>query len=86
MIAGMQNRGLVGRGYHADLVMFDPARIALGKKRIVRDLPGSGERWQVRPEGIHRVIVNGEVVVEHGELTGSRPGKVLRIGNPKEGA
>jgi N-acyl-D-aspartate/D-glutamate deacylase len=29
-----------------------------------------------------RVLVNGEVIVENGELTGARAGRVLRIGNP----
>jgi N-acyl-D-aspartate/D-glutamate deacylase len=37
----------------------------------------------VRPEGIARVLVNGETIVEDGELTGTRPGRVLRVGNPK---
>ena len=83
MILGLVNRGLIARGYHADLTMFDPARIGLGTKRVVADLPGGGERWQVHPEGVARVIVNGETIVENGELTGARPGRILRVGNPK---
>jgi hypothetical protein len=31
-----------------------------------------------------RVMVNGETIVENGELSGARPGRVLRIGNPKD--
>jgi N-acyl-D-amino-acid deacylase len=81
MVCGIKGRGLLGRGYHADVMMFDPARIALGRKSLVRDMPGGEERWQVRPEGVVRVLVNGEVIVEKGELTGTRPGRVLRIGN-----
>jgi hypothetical protein len=30
------------------------------------------------PEGIHYVIVNGQVVVENGELTGTTPGRLVR--------
>lgn len=82
-IAGMRGRGLLARGYHADLVLLDAARLRLGKKRLVRDLPGNGERWQVHPEGVVRVVVNGETIVEDGKLTGAKPGQVLRIGNPK---
>jgi N-acyl-D-aspartate/D-glutamate deacylase len=63
-------------------MLFDPARIALGKKQLVRDLPGDEERWQVLPEGIVRVVVNGETIVEDGRLTGARPGRILRVGNP----
>jgi N-acyl-D-aspartate/D-glutamate deacylase len=83
MIIGMKNRGLIGRGYHADLVLFDPTRLKLASKELVRDLPGGGERWQARSEGVERVIVNGETIVEKGKLTGARPGRVVRIGNPK---
>jgi len=81
MVCGIPLRGLLARGYHADVVLFDPGRIKLGKKYLVADLPGGEERWQVRPEGIARVLVNGETIVENGALTGVRPGGVLRIGN-----
>jgi len=62
-------------------MMFDPARIALGKKQLVNDMPGGEARWQVLPEGIRCVIVNGTPIVENGKLTGQRGGRVLRIGN-----
>jgi N-acyl-D-amino-acid deacylase len=82
MITGLKGRGLLARGYHADIMMFDPARIALGKKSLVRDMPGGEERWQVGCEGVVRVLVNGEIIVENGKLAGARPGRVLRVGNP----
>lgn len=81
MITGMKGRGLLARGYHADVMLFDPERIGLQSKEIRQDMPGGEERWQVYPEGIARVIVNGETIVKDGELTGARPGRVLRIGN-----
>jgi len=83
MICGIKNRGLLARGYHADVLLFDPSRIRLGKKELVNDMPGGEPRWQVRPEGVVRVLVNGETIVENGELTGQRSGRVLRVGNPK---
>jgi N-acyl-D-aspartate/D-glutamate deacylase len=82
MITGIRGRGLLARGYAADVLLFDPRRIGLGKKRLVRDLPGGEERWQVLPEGVVRVLVNGETIVEDGRLTGTRPGRIIRIGNP----
>jgi N-acyl-D-amino-acid deacylase len=84
VLLGIQGRGLLARGYGADVVIFDPQRLQLGKKQVVQDLPGGGERWQVKAEGVARVIVNGETIVENGELTGRRPGRVLRIGNPRQ--
>jgi N-acyl-D-amino-acid deacylase len=82
MITGLKSRGLLARGYHADIMMFDPARIGLGKKTLVRDMPGGEERWQVGCEGVVRVLVNGEVIVENNTLTGTRAGRILRVGNP----
>jgi N-acyl-D-aspartate/D-glutamate deacylase len=82
VVCGLRGRGMIARGYHADVMMFDPTRIGLGKKQLVRDMPGGEERWQVLPEGVVRVLVNGETIVEQGNLTGARPGRVLRIGNP----
>jgi N-acyl-D-aspartate/D-glutamate deacylase len=32
------------------------------------------------PEGIEYVVVNGQVVLERGQHTGKRPGRVLRHG------
>ena len=82
MITGLKGRGLLARGYHADITMFDPAHIGLGKKALVRDMPGGEERWQVGCEGVVRVLVNGEVIVENNQLTGTRAGHILRVGNP----
>jgi len=82
MITGLKGRGLLARGYHADIMMFDPARLALGKKSLVHDMPGGEDRWQVGCEGVARVMVNGETIVENGKLSGTRAGRVLRVGNP----
>jgi len=31
----------------------------------------------VTPDGIDFVLVNGQVVIDHGKHTGARPGKIL---------
>ncbi len=66
---GLQDRGRLGRGMKADLVLFDPDRIA---DRATFTHP---HRF---PEGIETVIVNGRVALGKGLLTGSRAGLVLR--------
>jgi N-acyl-D-amino-acid deacylase len=81
LLTGIRTRGILVRGCPADIMMFDPTRIGLGKKQLVRDMPGGEERWQVRPEGIARVIVNGKTIVAQGQLTRERPGRVLKIGS-----
>jgi len=67
--AGLVERGRVLPGFHADLVVFDPERVA--------DRATFAEPWLV-PIGIDHVIVAGRVVVRSGALTGERPGSVLR--------
>jgi N-acyl-D-aspartate/D-glutamate deacylase len=81
MICGIPLRGLLARGYHADVMMFDPARLKLGKKSLVNDMPGGEARWLVKPEGVVRVLVNGKTIVQNGELHPVKAGRVLRIGN-----
>jgi len=65
----LQDRGLIKEGFWADIVIFDLNKIA---DRATYQTPHQ------YPEGIEYVIVNGEIVVEEGKLTGVRPGKVLK--------
>jgi N-acyl-D-amino-acid deacylase len=67
-IIGLKDRGLVARGYWADLVVFDPATIA--------DKATFTEPHQY-PDGIPYVFVNGVMVVDNGKFTGATAGKVL---------
>jgi N-acyl-D-amino-acid deacylase len=66
---GLSDRGLVRDGYAADLVGFDPARV---RSNATYDQP------RQFPTGIEWVVIGGEIVVEAGEHTGARPGRVLR--------
>ncbi len=66
---GLEKRGLIKEDFWADIVVFDPDTIA--------DTATYAEPHQY-PKGIEYVIVNGEVVVENGRLTGARPGRVLK--------
>ncbi|MBI4876190.1 MAG: amidohydrolase family protein, partial [Acidobacteria bacterium] len=66
---GFRDRGLVREGLAADLVLFDPAQ--------VRDKATFQKPHQFSA-GFDLVFANGVAVVDHGKLTGARPGKVLR--------
>ena len=75
---GLRDRGLLRRGYWADIVVFDPKTIA-HRANFKNCLELSqGINHDVYPAGIDYTIVNGVVVVENGRLTGARPGHVLR--------
>jgi N-acyl-D-aspartate/D-glutamate deacylase len=76
-IMGLRDRGEIREGYFADLVVFDLETIA--------DKATFFEPHQ-HAEGIDHVIVNGEFVVEDGEILYTLPGKVItsRKGGPPE--
>jgi N-acyl-D-amino-acid deacylase len=66
---GLADRGLLRPGMKADLVVFDPATVADR---------ATYENTHQYATGVTAVVVNGEVVLAGGELTGVRPGRVLR--------
>ena len=66
---GLFKKGLLRQGMNADLVIFDPD-VIIDKSTF--DDPSQP------PEGIRWVIVNGEIAVEEGKITGATSGKVLR--------
>jgi N-acyl-D-amino-acid deacylase len=68
----LKDRGLIRRGFKADLVLFDPARIV---DRSTFAQP------QLISEGVRRVFVNGVEVWVDGKVTGQRPGNALRLKN-----
>jgi N-acyl-D-amino-acid deacylase len=76
---GIVGRGRLAAGMAADVTIFDLDTIGpAGRQRLVRDLPGSGERFVVPANGIEYTVVNGEVLYEHRQHTGALPGTVLR--------
>ena len=65
---GLRDRGHIRVGARADLVVFDPRRVA---DAATYDDP---HRYAV---GIEHVLVNGSIVIKDGEHTGSLPGRIL---------
>ena len=65
---GFQDRGLLREGFMADIAVFDPDRIT--------DHATFSEPHQYA-EGIEYVVVNGVMVVDGGDHTGARPGRIL---------
>ena len=70
-------RGVLEAGRPADVVVFNPDTIDDG---VLPRYPYYVDDEEVHriPTGIDLVVVNGEVMVDHGDVTEARPGKVRR--------
>ena len=65
---GIHDRGLVAEGFFADIAVFDADKI--------KDMATFEDPHQYAI-GMKYVLVNGKIVVEDGQHTGKRPGKIL---------
>ena len=81
---GIRERGRIAEGWHADLVVLDPATVGAGEFQMRNDLPGNSPRLYADAIGIERVYVNGTCTVVDGTPTGNLPGSVIRSGTDTE--
>ena len=70
---GLTDRGRIGEGQFADLVLFDPDSVA---DTATYDNP------KQEPVGIELVVVNGEIACRAGEHTGAGAGRMLTYRSP----
>lgn len=77
---GLNGRGRLVVGSHADLVLFDPEKIGATGAYPVNDLPDGSVRLVSDAIGIRKVVVNGRIIVDEGESTGQTSGTLLRSG------
>jgi N-acyl-D-aspartate/D-glutamate deacylase len=75
---GLPDRGVVRRGYKADLNVIDLERLHLHAPRPKRDLPAGGRRLTQRADGYRTTIVSGTVTYRDGVHTGALPGRLVR--------
>ncbi len=75
---GLFDRGLVARGYRADLNVIDYPRLKLKAPSVAYDLPTGGRRLIQRAEGYTATIVAGQITYRDGEPTQALPGRLVR--------
>ena len=62
----------------ADVNVIELDAVAEMQPELVHDFPGGAPRYIQKAKGFDATIVNGQVSVRDGELTGTRAGMVLR--------
>lgn len=78
-VYGILDRGRIEVGAWADLMLFDPKTIHVGRARRVDDLPSGASRLVRSAPGLHGVWVNGTQVFDGKDYVKVKPpGKVLR--------
>ncbi len=75
---GLADRGSLEVGKKADINVIDPDNVAECQPEVVRDMPFEAPRFIQRGVGYHATLCNGEVILQNDELTGERPGRVIR--------
>ena len=72
------DRGELVEGKRADVNVIDLETLDTDAPQMVYDLPENAKRFMQRPTGYVATICAGEIVLEHDELTGALPGKLVR--------
>ena len=75
---GLLDRGLLAPGHKADINVIDFDALALKRPEVVYDLPAGGRRLIQRASGYRHTFNAGVETVHNDELTGERPGRLVR--------
>jgi N-acyl-D-aspartate/D-glutamate deacylase len=75
---GLHDRGMVAKGFKADLNVIDYDRLQVRAPQVVYDLPAGGRRLIQRADGYEATIVSGIIVSRDGHPTGALPGRLVR--------
>jgi N-acyl-D-aspartate/D-glutamate deacylase len=75
---GLRDRGLIKRGYKADLNIIELERLCLRAPQVKYDLPAGGRRLSQRAEGYRATMVSGVVTYRNGQASGALPGRLVR--------
>ncbi len=74
---GIADRGVLAPGACADVNVIDLDNLDLFAPRMVADFPLGAHRFVQRARGYDYTLVNGRVLVDHDEVTGEVPGRLV---------
>jgi N-acyl-D-aspartate/D-glutamate deacylase len=76
--ACLEGRGAIAEGNAADIIVYDYDALGITDRVEAHDYPGGEWRLIDRPLGLHYVLVNGAVTMEHDAQTNIASGKLLK--------
>ncbi len=77
-LLGLKNRGSLAPGNIADINLIDYENLKIHHPQVLNDLPAGMPRLTQTCEGYVGTYVSGKCIQSNGELTGARPGRLLR--------
>ncbi len=77
-LLGINDRGILGEGYKADINIIDYQGLTLHEPEIINDLPAGGRRLVQKASGYEYTIVSGKIAFVNGEATGVLNGRLIR--------
>ena len=77
-LLGIKDRGVLEKGYKADINIIDYEGLTLHEPEIINDLPAGGRRLVQKASGYDYTIVSGEIAFIKGEATGALNGRLIR--------
>ncbi|MDC3126859.1 amidohydrolase family protein, partial [Gammaproteobacteria bacterium] len=77
-LLGIKDRGVLEKGFKADINIIDYEGLTLHEPEIINDLPAGGRRLVQKASGYDYTIVSGEVAFIKGEATGALNGRLIR--------
>ena len=76
---GFTDRGVLRPGMRADINLINLEGMHLRAPEMVFDLPAGGRRLIQKADGYVATLLAGQVTMEHGEMTGTRSGGLVRL-------
>ena len=77
-LVGLRDRGVLARGYKADINVIDYDKLHLHPPQVHYDLPKGGRRLVQQIDGYDATIVSGVISRRQGQATGARSGRLIR--------
>lgn len=77
-LVGFHDRGVIVPGMKADINVIDYDRLRIFPVEVVHDMPAGGRRLVQKASGYVATLVSGVPTLRHDELTGARPGRLIR--------